>query len=166
MFILNIFMAKINLNTLPKKQTAAPYQYKDIHLDLIPEFTVTGELYKTPEHKDFKADYDVTAIKNSIRNLLTTSPGEKILNPAYGCDLRGLLFEQVTKNIGEQIGNIIYKQITTFEPRIRIDRLDITVSPEEQQYDIELSFSVPTLNLVGISILGILNSNGYVFNNK
>ena len=32
-------MAKINLNTLPKKQTAAPYQYKDIHLDLIPEFT-------------------------------------------------------------------------------------------------------------------------------
>jgi len=166
MFILNIFMAKINLNTLPKKQTAAPYQYKDIHLDLIPEFTVTGELYKTPEQKDFKADYDVTAIKNSIRNLLTTSPGEKILNPAYGCDLRGLLFEQVTKNIGEQIGNIIYKQITTFEPRIRIDRLDITVSPEEQQYDIELSFSVPTLNLVGISILGILNSNGYVFNNK
>jgi phage baseplate assembly protein W len=159
-------MAKINLNTLPKKQTAAPYQYKDIHLDLIPEFTVTGELYKTPEQKDFKADYDVTAIKNSIRNLLTTSPGEKILNPAYGCDLRGLLFEQVTKNIGEQIGNIIYKQITTFEPRIRIDRLDITVSPEEQQYDIELSFSVPTLNLVGISILGILNSNGYVFNNK
>ena len=150
-------MAKINLNTLPKKQTAAPYQYKDIHLDLIPEFTVTGELYKTPEQKDFKADYDVTAIKNSIRNLLTTSPGEKILNPAYGCDLRGLLFEQVTKNIGEQIGNIIYKQITTFEPRIRI---------EEQQYDIELSFSVPTLNLVGISILGILNSNGYVFNNK
>jgi len=166
MFILNIFMAKINLNTLPKKQTAAPYQYKDIHLDLIPEFTVTGELYKTPEQKDFKADYDVTAIKNSIRNLLTTSPGEKILNPAYGCDLRGLLFEQVTKNIGEQIGNIIYKQITTFEPRIRIDRLDITVSPEEQQYDIELSFSVPTLNLVGISIPGILNSNGYVFNNK
>ena len=159
-------MAKINLNTLPKKQTAAPYQYKDIHLDLIPEFTVTGELYKTPEQKDFKADYDVTAIKNSIRNLLTTSPGEKILNPAYWCDLRGLLFEQVTKNIGEQIGNIIYKQITTFEPRIRIDRLDITVSPEEQQYDIELSFSVPTLNLVGISILGILNSNGYVFNNK
>lgn len=159
-------MAKINLNTLPKKQTAAPYQYKDIHLDLIPEFTVTGELYKTPEQKDFKADYDVTAIKNSIRNLLTTSPGEKILNPAYGCDLRGLLFEQVTKNIGEQIGNIIYKQITTFEPRIRIDGLDITVSPEEQQYDIELSFSVPTLNLVGISILGILNSNGYVFNNK
>ena len=159
-------MAKINLNTLPKKQTAVPYQYKDIHLDLIPEFTVTGELYKTPEQKDFKADYDVTAIKNSIRNLLTTSPGEKILNPAYGCDLRGLLFEQVTKNIGEQIGNIIYKQITTFEPRIRIDRLDITVSPEEQQYDIELSFSVPTLNLVGISILGILNSNGYVFNNK
>ena len=118
-------MAKINLNTLPKKQTAAPYQYKDIHLDLIPEFTVTGELYKTPEQKDFKADYDVTAIKNSIRNLLTTSPGEKILNPAYGCDLRGLLFEQVTKNIGEQIGNIIYKQITTFEPRIRIDNIKI-----------------------------------------
>lgn len=166
MFTLNIFMAKINLNTLPKRQIATPYQYKDIHLDLIPEFTVTGELYKTPEQKDFKADYDINAIKNSIRNLLTTSPGEKILNPAYGCDLRGLLFEQVTKDIGEQIGRIIYNQLSIFEPRIRIDRINITVSPEENQYEVDLSFSVPTLNLLGISILGILNSNGYVFNNK
>jgi len=157
-------MAKINLNTLPKRQTAVPYQYKDILLDLIPEYTVTGELYKSPEQKDFKADYDINAIKNSIRNLLTTSPGEKILNPAYGCDLRGLLFEQVTKDIGNQIGKIIYNQITTFEPRIRIDNIKITMDTDNQQYEVDLSFSVPTLNLVGISILGILNSNGYVFN--
>ena len=157
-------MAKINLNTLPKRQTAVQYQYKDILLDLIPEYTVTGELYKSPEQQDFKADYDINAIKNSIRNLLTTSPGEKILNPAYGCDLRGLLFEQVTKDIGNQLGKIIYNQLTTFEPRIRIDNIKITLDVDNQQYEVDLSFSVPTLNLIGISILGILNSNGYVFN--
>lgn len=158
-------MAKINLNALPKQQKAVPYQYKDIHLDLLSEYTASGELYKQPERQDFKSDYDINAIKNSIRNLLTTTPGEKILNPAYGCDLRGLLFEQVTKSIGEQLGSIIFNQIRVFEPRIQIDNLNIVVDEENQQYDITMSFSVPTLNLVGININGILNSNGYVFNN-
>ena len=139
-------------------------KYKDILFDLLPEYTVTGELYKSPEQKDFKAGYDIDAIKNSIRNLLTTSPGEKILNPAYGCDLRGLLFEPVTKDIGNQLGKIIYNQLTTFEPRIRIDNIKIALDVDNQQYEVDLSFSVPTLNLIGISILGILNSNGYVFN--
>jgi phage baseplate assembly protein W len=156
-------MAKINLTALPKQQSNSAYLYKDVHLDLIENYTANSQKYKQQERQDFKADYDVEAVKNSIRNLLTTSPGEKILNPAYGLDFRGLLFEQVTKFRGEQLGNIITSQINVFEPRVVIDFIKIAVDEDQQQYEIDISISVPSLNLTGVSILGILNNDGYIF---
>jgi len=38
-------------------------------------------------------------IRQSLFILLSTTPGERPLNPAYGCDLQSLVFEKISESI-------------------------------------------------------------------
>ena len=75
------------------------YLYKDIGFDLVLRYTDNPELHKDSEIGDLKPIYDVKAIINSIKNILTTSPGEKLLNPTFGLDLRNLSIDRYPQRI-------------------------------------------------------------------
>jgi phage baseplate assembly protein W len=139
------------------------YLYKDISFDLVLRYTDSPELYKDSEVGDLKPIYDKKAIINSIKNILTTSPGEKLLNPTFGLDLRSHLFDTVSETRAFFLGTELYDGLTTQEPRISIDRLDVVAVIDDQEYDITLSLSVPSLNIQGLSLRGILNNDGYTF---
>ena len=59
--------------------------------------------------QNLKAQYDLGAIKNSIKNIFVTFPGQKLLNPTFGLNLMQFLFlpiSEVTANlIGQRIVN-------------------------------------------------------------
>lgn len=139
------------------------YLYKDIGFDLVNRYTDNVELYKNNENTDLKPIYDANAVLNSIKNILTTSPGEKLLNPLFGVDLRDYLFETVSETRAFFLGTDLYNGLTEQEPRITIDRVDVVAAIEEQLYDIDLNISIPSLNINGITLRGILNNDGYTF---
>lgn len=139
------------------------YLYKDIGFDLVNRYTDNVELYKNNENTDLKPIYDANAVLNSIKNILTTSPGEKLLNPLFGVDLRDYLFDPVTETRAFFLGTDLYNGLTEQEPRITIDRVDVVAAIDEQQYDIDLNISIPSLNINGITLRGILNNDGYTF---
>jgi phage baseplate assembly protein W len=67
---------------------------------------------------------DDDAIRQSIKMLLSTMPGERIMNPAYGCDLHKLVF---CPNDGTTAGlamHYIRRALEQWEPRIEILSLD------------------------------------------
>ena len=139
------------------------YLYKDVEFDLKTTFTNNKELAKVEEKDDLASLYDIKAVVNSLKNILTTSPGEKLLNPTFGLDLRDYLFEQVSIPKGYFIGEDIFKGLVTQEPRVEVNRVDVLVDEDEQQYVINLNISVPSLNAYDISLKGILNNDGYTF---
>ena len=139
------------------------YLYKDIGFDLVNRYTDNVELYKNNENTDLKPIYDANAVLNSIKNILTTSPGEKLLNPLFGVDLRDYLFDPVTETRAFFLGTDLYNGLTEQEPRITIDRVDVVAAIDDQQYDIDLNISIPSLNINGITLRGILNNDGYTF---
>ena len=121
------------------------------------------EYNKDNENKDLKPIYDANSVLNAIKNILTTSPGEKLLNPTFGVDLRDYLFETVSETRAFFLGTDLYNGLTDQEPRVSIERIDIVAVSDEQQYEIDLNISIPSLNINSISLRGILNNDGYTF---
>jgi phage baseplate assembly protein W len=164
--MLNIFMGKIVLDRLPKRENAEKtYTYADLHMDLVDNYNINDYLFQKSEITDFKLDYDIEAIKNSLYNIFTTTPGEKILNPEFGMDIRRYIFEPATIDTAKEIRRKIFQQIRSYEPRITLKSVDITVLEDVNEFDIIIYFDIPALNINNIPLFGNLNSGGYVFRN-
>lgn len=152
-----------NLEKLPAVQQSERqgYIYKDLALDLVLSFTNSGELFKKDDQQDLRPSYDQEAVMTSLRNILTTSPGDKLLNPTFGLDLRSFLFDPVTDTRAFFIGNRIYDGITIQEPRVKINTITVIAVMDNHEYDITLNISVPSLNIFNLSLKSILNMDGY-----
>ena len=159
-------MGKIILNRLPQKtNTGKTYLYADLHLDLQEKYNTSSKLFENQEINDLKVDYDIDAIKNSLYNLFTTTPGEKILNPEYGLDFKQYLFLPATVDIAKYIRDEIYSQTARFEPRIKVVNVNITIMEDVNEFDINIYYNIPSLDIHNISMFGTLSQNGYIFRN-
>jgi uncharacterized protein len=159
-------MGKIILNRLPQKINGGkPYLYADLHLDLQEKYNTSSKLFENQEINDLKLDYDIDAVKNSLYNLFTTTPGEKLLNPEYGLDFKQYLFLPATVDIAKYIRDEIYSQTARFEPRIKVVNVNITIMEDVNEFDINIYYNVPSLNIHNISMFGTLSQNGYIFRN-
>lgn len=86
-------------------------------------------------------------IKSSLHVLLTTKLGERVMFPNYGCNLEELLFENLTRTLITYVTELIETAILYHEPRIDLDRVDITESdPLEGKLIISLDYRVRATN--------------------
>lgn len=162
-------MGSINLKNLQNNSGSQQnYTYTDISLDLAQEpFNfIIGNRTVTGSGRDIKIAYDINAIKNSITNLFNTVPGERLLLPDYGCDLRQFVFEPVSQSTASRITRTIRHGIQAWEPRVRIVNLLIDGYEDQGYYVITLVLEVPLLGATQrLSISGTLNQQGYIIQN-
>lgn len=137
------------------------FLYKDISLDLENGYTYNNQLNTRAKLNDVVALFDLDAVKNSIRTCFLTSPGQKILSPTYGIDLRRYLFEPITIDTAFFIRNDILNNLSRFEPRVVLRGVSVIPDTDNNQYNITLQIDVPSLNIYGVSLRNTLNSNGY-----
>jgi len=157
-------LIKISDVSVDKKDNAAlkgGYLYKDLFLDLVPEVYYNKQLNKDVVLKDIQGSYDLQAIKNSIINAFLTSPGQKILNPEFGIDLRRYLFDPVNSSTAYKIRYDIDTKLPEQEPRIQLQKVNVDAITDAQEYYIALQINIPSLNAYGITLKSLLNSNGY-----
>ena len=64
-------------------------------------------------------------IKESLYILFSTRPGERMMQPEYGCDLSVLNFEPVNSNLVVLIEDNIQRSILYHEPRITLENIEI-----------------------------------------
>ena len=157
-------MSSINLSTL--YPGASPkYTYKDIGLDIKAETNVLPRgLYREENITDIRASLDESAIKNSLTNIFNPVPGQKLLSPEFGLDLRRYLFDPLSTDIAQNIGDTILQGLRRYEPRIRVDRVHVHTDFDQNQYIISLYITIPTLNISEAQYSGVLNTDGFVFN--
>lgn len=151
-------------STTPPAEVEPSYLFKDLKLDLAIDYTQSAELLKTQEVKDVQAIYDYAAVAQSLRNVFQTLPGQKILNPTFGVDLRRYLFTNVNTRVGYIIGLDLADTVPVMEPRIRIVKIKVSPLPETNEYIIDFQYIVPALlnNTVDVARLDItLNKDGF-----
>lgn len=67
-------------------------------------------------------------IRESLRILLGTSPGERVMYPEYGCGLKKMVFEKVDESSVTALRDTISRAILFFEPRITLEGIDVDTS--------------------------------------
>jgi uncharacterized protein len=80
------------------------------------------------------------SVIQSLKNLLLTNPGERVFNPSYGCNIRGLLFENFSPAVESTLRNIIEESIKAFEPRVEIIDVKVGALPDNQALIVTLVF--------------------------
>ncbi len=71
-------------------------------------------------------------IHQSLQILLSTRQGERGMQDDFGCDLHSVLFEEIDQGLVNSITSIISDAILYHEPRISLDRLDVSESQAQQ----------------------------------
>ena len=137
------------------------YLYKDLLLDIETAVYYNQQLNTTVTLKDVQGSYDMDSIKNSIKNIFLTTPGQKILSPTFGINLRRFLFEPVSNFTAYRIKADILNNLPDMEPRIELEEVTVIPVPDEHEFYVTLQINVPSLNAYGISSRSLLNSNGY-----
>ena len=141
-------MASITFNSLKDETKSADnFTYVDFHLDfeenvIGPQSTV---IQTDANGRDFKVAINLNAIKNSLKNLFNTLPGERILLPEYGADLRRFIFEPISETTASNIGRSIRRAFDQWEPRVTLVNLDIVGIADVHEYRITMILAIPFL---------------------
>lgn len=135
--------------------------YTDLHLDYGLESTnKKQQLSASNTANDLQVDTDYKALSNSLLNIFNTSPGEKILNPRFGADLRKYLFEPITEPTANLIGDVIVKAIELYEPRVSIEQVTVIPFPDQYEYLIAVYLLVPAIPNKKFTFQGTLTDTG------
>lgn len=102
-----------------------------------PEFSLSEGILMVSEVDD---------IKESLEILLSTIPGERVLQPDYGCDLSLLLFEPLSTSLVTFMQDLIRRAILIYEPRVKVEGIQIETTELEGIINIILDFTVKITN--------------------
>ncbi len=68
---------------------------------------------------------DKELIKNDLLQLLLTVPGERVMRPSYGVNLRNFVFEDLTDIALEVLRDELVTKISEYERRIKVRKVDV-----------------------------------------
>ncbi len=72
-----------------------------------------------------------TELNEAIRIILSTSPGQRVMRPAFGCRLQELIFAPNDSQTAAQARRYVEDALGMWEPRINV--LDIRAYPEPHE---------------------------------
>lgn len=106
--------------------------YKDLDL----AFT------KNPRTSDVGKKIDVTAVSQSLKILILTNFYERRFAPEKGANLRGMLFENMTRLQAEVMSKVITNLIEAYEPRAVIESIAVIPDYDKNLYQVSIYYYV------------------------
>lgn len=111
--------------------------YKDVDLTFA----------KKSNNDVFKKE-DAAAVKQAVKNILLTNPGEKPFRPFYGAGLNRFLFE-LSEGLDElEIQDAVVEAISRDEPRAQVLGVKSTLDPDNNSIKVRVAFRVLSTSTV------------------
>lgn len=101
----------------------------------------------TDETDDIDLSRGETDIEESIRIILTTAPGERVMRPDFGCGIHEFAFATIDMTTLNLVESTVEEALIEWEPRIEV--LDVAASTEHLQdgrLDIRIDYRVTQTN--------------------
>jgi phage baseplate assembly protein W len=86
-------------------------------------------------------------VREAIRLILATEPGERVMRPDFGCALRGMLFEPISTGTLALIRHRVEQALIAWEPRIDVESVSVSApDPGGGRVDVAISYRVRATN--------------------
>jgi phage baseplate assembly protein W len=85
---------------------------------------MTGRIKMSGEYED---------IQESIRIILLTQKGERVMNPEFGCGIHEFVFNRMDTTRRAMLEKEVLSALTRWEPRIQNMEVSITPDPQEPE---------------------------------
>ncbi len=122
--------------------------FRFAHPDLDPIETVAG-FQVSPSGRLEMIDEDRT-VRQAILLLISTTPGERVMRPDYGCLLQRLVFSPNDDTTAGLAIHYVRRAVVRWEPRVEIIRVDASRDPEDPAcLDILLEYRVRSTQRAG-----------------
>lgn len=93
-------------------------------------------------NSDVASVRNIQAVKRSIRHLVLYNQFEKPFQPNLFSGVTGLLFENMTPVVANVLARKIDEIITNYEPRAKIQQVNVIPNYDENAYTVSLYFYV------------------------
>jgi len=95
-----------------------------------------------PVTKDIALRYDDQAVIRSVINLLLTNFYERPFQPNLGSNVNTILFEMADSLTSNVLENEIRNVLRNYEPRVTVNQIIVTPSPDENSFNLTMSFFI------------------------
>jgi phage baseplate assembly protein W len=85
-------------------------------------------------------------IREAIRLILDTDPGERVMRPDFGAGLRALVFEPINTHTMALARHRVEEALVLWEPRIDSVTVKVGAQPAQGRLSIEVRYRVRTTN--------------------
>ena len=103
---------------------------------------------KNPFTDDLSVVNNDNSIKQAIKNLILTAPGEKPFQPLVGSSVSQLLFEPLDAFTADTIMEEITLTINQYEPRVKLTNVDVTPIFEGNKLNVTIEYQIVGLPIV------------------
>lgn len=100
------------------------------------------DLEKSPLSQDLTVNKDEDAVKESIKNLILTDRGERLMQPSLGGNITAMLFENVTPAVLKLIEDNIRTTITLYEPRAELQNVAVSSNIDDNTVKVRITFYI------------------------
>lgn len=101
-------------------------------------------------------------IEQSIRVILGTSPGERLMRPEFGCRIYELVFAPYDAGTEGLIIRYVEEALARWEPRIEVQQIDIEPPTAEGQLQVRIEYTIRTTHSIRSIVYPFYLSSGEV----
>lgn len=90
---------------------------------------------------------DEDSIRQSVWTILSTSPGERVMLPDFGCGIGDFVFSVNNAGLAGQVADAVREALAVWEPRI--DVLDVNAFPDQTNPNlllVEIGYRIRSTN--------------------
>tara|TARA_Y100000310_G_C20111705_1_gene547418 strand:- start:91 stop:459 length:369 start_codon:yes stop_codon:yes gene_type:complete len=89
-----------------------------------------------------------TLIKQNLKMLLLTNPGERVMAPSFGVGIKQYLFQNFGHSTPADIENKIREQVKIYMPAINIQEISFgRTDPDSNTLGFSIVYSIPDINI-------------------
>ena len=103
---------------------------------------ISMSILKNPFTNDISPVTNEESIKQSIRNIVLTAPGEKLFNPKFGSSVYKMLFEPLDPFMIDSLQVEIRNTISNYEKRVTVTSLRCIPDYDNNSVTVSLEYNV------------------------